>query len=217
MSRLLLLLISLLATTASASSDGETGVFGLGDPLELGLVGGVYSSTLLKAGDSPVEGPVSATLLGARFRVGGYTHKTLLGAGGGVEATTTLGYALSDPKGFVFGQLDALANIGLINAGAGGFVVRLHVLVGFGFSLWSGTSLAAGGRLALGLQRYVSLEAQWLTLPSVALTFSHRATAALTIRPIQLSLGAELNFGSMAVGESHFSLVGTACWRPEFK
>jgi hypothetical protein len=88
--------------------------------------------------------------------------------------------------------------------------------VGFGFSLYSGTSLAGGGRLALGITDAVSLEGSYLVLPTVNLTFAHRAQASLVIKPIQLALGAELNFGSANVGQTHLSLVGTLAWRPNF-
>ncbi len=213
MSRLLLLLTMTLATVAAAK-DGETGVLGAGDPLELGLLGGTYETHGVVK--SPTDTPdFSATLMGVRLHGGAYTHKTLLGAGGGVEANAVIGYALSS-KNFFWGQLDALANVGLINAGLGPLVVRLHVLVGFGLSLWSGPSLIGGGRLAIGIADAVSLEATWLTLPTVNLTFAHRAQANVVIKPIQLALGAELNFGSAELGATHFSILGTACWRPKF-
>lgn len=214
MSRFLLVLVVCLSALAVAK-DGETGVLGTGDPLELGLVGGTYATL----GPTPTDGTdptqLSATLMGVRLHGGAYTHKTLLGSGGGVEANAVVGYALSE-KNFFWGQLDALANVGLINQGLGPVIIRLHLLVGFGFSLWSGTSLIGGGRLALGISEAVSLEATWLTLPTVNLTFAHRAQANLVIKPIQLALGAELNFGSALVGQTHFSLVGTASWRPKF-
>ena len=49
------------------------------------------------------------------------------------------------------------------------------------------------------------------------LTFVHRAQANLIIKPIQVALGAELSFGSASVGQSLFSVIGTASWRPNFK
>ena len=213
MNRIVLLVMTLVGMSALAK-DGETGVLGIGDPLELGLVGGTYETHGVAM--SPTNTPdFSATLMGVRLHGGAYTHKTLLGAGGGVEANGVIGYALSS-KNFFWGQLDALANVGLVNRALGPVVVRLHVLVGFGFSLWSGASLIGGGRLALGVTDVVSLEATWLTLPTINLTFAHRAQANLVIKPIQLALGAELNFGSAAVGEIHFSVMGTASWRPKF-
>ena len=213
MSRFILVMVTLVAMS-SLAKEGETGVLGIGDPLELGLVGGTYDTHGVTM--SPTATPdFSATLMGVRLHGGAYTHKTLLGAGGGVEANGVIGYALSS-KNFFWGQLDALANVGLLNRALGPVVVRLHVLVGFGFSLWSGTSLIGGGRLALGVTNIVSLEATWLTLPTINLTFAHRAQANLVIKPIQLALGAELNFGSAAVGETHFSIMGTASWRPKF-
>ena len=206
-----LLLIGVLAS----SSSGETGVLGVGDVLELGVVGGTYSTQT--AGTSLTEPKaLAATLLGVRFPVGAYTHETLLGAGGGVEANFTAGYALSQ-QGFFWGQIDALANIGLINRALGPLVTRLHLLVGFSFSLWAGTALAGGARLALGIvPKILSLEGSYLIMPTASLTISHKAQANIAIAPIQLALGAELNVGSAAVGEQHFSLIGTATWRPAF-
>lgn len=214
MSRFLLLVVMTLGSLAAAK-DGETGVLGTGDPLELGLVGGTYDTRGVVNASPTATPDFSATLLGVRVHGGAYTHKTLLGAGGGVEANLAIGYALSS-KNFFWGQLDALANVGLVNRALGPLIVRLHVLVGFGFSLWSGTSLMGGARLALGITDIVSLEATWLTLPTISLTFAHRAQANLVIKPAQLALGAELNLGSAAVGASHFSLIGTASWRPKF-
>lgn len=213
-----LLLISVLASStysSSGTSNGETGLLGVGDPIELGAVVGTYSSK--SAGTAETEpSTLAATLMGVRFHLGGYTHKTLLGAGGGVEANFTAGYALSQ-KGFFWGQIDALANVGLINRALGPLVTRLHLLVGFSFSLWAGTALAGGARLALGIvPKILSLEGCYLIMPTSNLTFSHKAQANIAIAPIQLALGAELNFGSAAVGEQHFSLVGTATWRPKF-
>lgn len=206
-----------LAPTAALAKNGETGTLGLGDIMEVGAVAGPYSQQTVDASTGAAS-EVSATLLGARIHAGGYTHQTLLGNGGGVEGTLSVGYALAseEKKGFWWGQLDALANVGVLNLGAGRFVFRLHALVGFGFSVWTGASLAGGGRVALGLTDIISLEAQWLTLPTVNLTFGHRAQAALAIHPAQLALGAELNFGSMAQGQTHFSVVGTLAWRPHF-
>lgn len=211
----MLFVSALLITTVTFAEEGETGVLGVGDPLEVGAVGGVYSTQGAAAEGSTDLSLRESTLLGVRVHGGAYTHRTLLGNGGGVEANLSIGYALAE-KGYFWGQLDALANVGLLNVGLGPVVLRLHVLVGFGFSLWSGTSLIGGGRLAIGLPKAFSLEASWMTLPSVDLTFSHRAQANLVIRPIQVALGAELNFGSMKVGESHFSVIGTASWRPKF-
>ena len=208
------LVMALLGGLPANAKDGETGVLGIGDPFELGLVGGTYGARGVLM--SPTSTPdYSATLMGVRVHGGAYTHKTLLGAGGGVEANAVIGYALASTN-FFWGQLDALANVGLLNRALGPVIVRLHVLVGFGLSLWSGVSLMGGGRLALGVTQVISLEATWLTLPSVNLTLSHRAQANLVIKPIQLALGAELNFGSAAVGQTHLSIVGTASWRPEF-
>ncbi len=213
MSRVLLL-VMLLSSVSALAKDGETGVLGLGDPLELGAVVGTWAPTWADntSSDPAVQ---AATLVGVRLHGGAYTHKTLLGNGGGVEANGTIGYAVAT-KGFFWGQFDALANVGLLNLGLGPVIVRLHVLVGFGFSLWSGTSLIGGGRLALGISEAFSLEATWLTLPTVNLTLAHRAQANLVIKPIQVALGAELNFGSANVGQTHFSIVGTASWRPHF-
>ena len=217
--RALLLLISSLVATAALAADCETGTLGAGDPLEVGVVVGPWS----QQGTSDPKAPASigaATLIGARVRAAGYTHRTLLGNGGGVEGVLTVGYAapgVTGAEGFAWAQLDALANVGLFNRGFGRFLVRLHGLVGGGLSLWSGVSLAGGGRLALAVTEVVSLEATYLVLPSISLTFSHRATAALKIEPLQLALGADLNFGSNAVGAQHFSVVGTATWRPNFK
>lgn len=213
MSRVVLVVMVLSAV--AYAKDGETGVLGVGDPMELGVIAGPWqtSGTQLAKDDTGL----SATLIGVRLHGGAYTHRTLLGNGGGVEANVTIGYALA-AKNYFWGQLDALANVGLINRALGPIVVRLHVLVGFGFSLWSGTSLMGGGRLAIGIvPEIISLEGTWLTLPTTNLTFSHRAQANLVIRPIQLALGAELNLGSAIAGESHFAVMGTACWRPDFK
>jgi hypothetical protein len=209
-----LVLAVMISATLAAAKDGETGVLGMGDPLELGAVAGTWAPQWV---DNPKSDPAAqaATLVGIRLHGGAYTHQTLLGNGGGVEANAVVGYAIAD-KGFFWGQLDALANVGLFNHAFGPFIARLHALVGFGFSLWSGTSLAGGGRLALGIDDAFSLEATWLTLPTVNLTFAHRAQANLVIKPAQLALGAELNFGSANVGQTHFSIVGTACWRPKF-
>ncbi len=204
-----LLLISVLA-----SPSGETGLLGVGDAMELGAVVGTYSSQTTIAGAEPTA--LSATLMGVRFHLAGYTHKTLLGAGGGVEANFTAGYALST-KGFFWGQIDALANIGLINRALGPLITRLHLLVGFSFSLWSGTALAGGARLALGIvPKILSLEGSYLIMPTANLTIAHKAQANIAITPIALALGAELNLGSAAVGEQHFSVMGTATWRPNF-
>ncbi len=205
-----LLVVSLLASSSSA----ETGLLGVGDVLELGAVGGTYSA---QAAGTPLKeaSTLAATLIGVRFHLGAYTHKTLLGAGGGVEANFTAGYALSQ-NNFFWGQVDALANIGLVNRALGPLVTRLHLLVGFSFSLWAGTALAGGARLALGIvPQVVSLEGSYLIMPTANLTIAHKAQANITIAPIQLALGAELNVGSAAVGEQHFSLVGTATWRPK--
>jgi hypothetical protein len=210
----LVIVVCVLSASASLAKEGETGVFGLGDPLEVGAVAGPWSmqSAASYETDPPSQ---SATLVGVRLHAGAYTHKTLLGNGGGVEVDAVIGYAIAS-KGFFWGQLDALANVGLLNVGAGPFVLRLHVLVGFGFSLYSGTSLAGGGRLALGITDAVSIEGSYLLLPTVNLTFAHRAQASLVIKPIQLALGAALNFGSANVGQTHLSLVGTLAWRPNF-
>lgn len=209
-------MVVVLAMAAVARADsGETGVLGVGDPLELGVIAGPWqtSGTQLAKDDTGL----SATLIGVRLHGGLYTHKTLLGNGGGVEANVSIGYALAQTKNYFWGQLDALANVGIINSAIGPVVLRLHALVGFGFSLWSGTSLMGGGRLAIGIiPDIVSIEGTWLTLPTTNLTFSHRAQANLVIKPIQVALGAELNIGSAIAGESHFSLMGTACWRPNF-
>ena len=208
-------LVVMVLSSIAYAKDGETGVLGVGDPMELGVIAGPWqtSGTQLAKDDTGL----SATLIGVRLHGGAYTHQTLLGNGGGVEANVTIGYALA-AKNYFWGQLDALANVGLLNRALGPIVVRLHVLVGFGFSLWSGTSLMGGGRLAIGIvPEIISLEATWLTLPTTNLTLSHRAQANLVIRPIQLALGAELNLGSAIAGESHFALMGTACWRPDFK
>lgn len=220
MSRVIVAVL-LVGRVALAEKAGETGVLGVGDPLELGLIAGPWQTqgTRLAKDDTGL----SATLIGVRLHGGAYTHQTLLGNGGGVEATVSIGYALATagespaPKNYFWGQLDALANVGLINQALGPVVVRLHALVGFGFSLWTGTSLMGGGRIGIGVvPNIVSLEATWLTLPTVNLTFSHRAQANLVIKPIQVALGAELNMGSAIAGESHFSVMGTACWRPVF-
>jgi hypothetical protein len=210
------LFLTVLLSSSALAKNGETGTLGLGDPMEVGVIAGPFSQQTVSSDGQLSE--VSATLLGARLHAGGYTHQTLLGNGGGVEGTFSVGYALpsADKEGFWWAQLDALANVGVLNLGAGPFVFRLHALVGFGISVWTGPSLAGGGRVALGLTDILSLEAQWLTLPTVNLTFAHRAQAALAIHPIQLALGAELNFGSMNVGQTHFSLVGTLAWRPHF-
>lgn len=211
----LLCAVVLISTSAFASRDGETGVLGVGDPMELGAIAGPWQTTGTQLAKD--ETGLSGTLIGIRLHGGAYTHKTLLGSGGGVEANASIGYALATTKNYFWGQFDALANVGLFNRALGPVVVRLHILVGFGFSLWSGTSLIGGGRLAIGIvPDYVSLEATWLTLPTINLTFSHRAQANLVIKPIQLALGAELNFGSAIQGESHFSLLGTLSWRPKF-
>jgi hypothetical protein len=213
--RLAAVVVLALALTAQAK-DGETGVLGLGDPLDVGVVAGPWSmQTFGTSTGHEVPPSTAATLIGARLHVGAYTHKTLLGNGGGVEATTSIGYAIAG-KGFFWGQLDALANVGLLNVGIGRFVARLHVLVGFGFSLYSGTSLAGGGRLALGVTDWFSLEATYLVLPTVNLTFAHRAQASLVITPIHVALGAELNFGAADVDRTHFSVVGTLSYRPTF-
>lgn len=214
MRRALGLALALWAGSAAAA-DGETGVFGLGDPLEVGVVAGPYRASYAPGtAGSPAD--ASVVLLGVRVHAGAYTHKTLLGSGGGVEVNGVFGRALGE-TGFWWGQLDALANIGLVNAAASRFVVRLHLLVGVGFSLYSGTSMEGGARLALGLSEWVSLEASYLLLPTINLTLAHRAQAALAIPLIQVALGAELNFGSALPGGEHFSLVGTASWRPDFK
>ncbi len=205
-----LLVVSLLASSSSA----ETGLLGVGDVLELGAVGGTYSA---QTAGTPLKeaSTLAATLIGVRFHLGAYTHRTLLGAGGGVEANFTAGYALSQ-NNFFWGQVDALANVGLVNRALGPLVTRLHLLVGFSFSLWAGTALAGGARLALGIvPQVVSLEGSYLIMPTTNLTIAHKAQANITIAPIQLALGAELNVGSAAVGEQHFSLVGTATWRPK--
>lgn len=208
------LLAAVLASVAYAK-DGETGVLGVGDPMELGVIAGPWETTGTQLAKDDTGR--SATLIGVRLHGGAYTHQTLLGNGGGVEANVTIGYALAT-KNYFWGQLDALANVGLLNRALGPVVVRLHVLVGFGFSLWSGTSLIGGGRLAIGIvPDLIALEGTWLTLPTTNLTLSHRAQANLVIKPIQLALGAELNLGSAIAGESHFSLMGTICWRPDFK
>ncbi|MBL8936688.1 MAG: hypothetical protein JNM69_19170 [Archangium sp.] len=213
MSRVALVVTVLVASLALADK-GETGVLGVGDPMELGVIAGPWQTTGTQL--SKDDTGLSATLIGVRLHGGAYTHKTLLGNGGGVEANVTIGYALAT-KNYFWGQLDALANVGLFNHALGPIVVRLHVLVGFGFSLWSGTSLIGGGRLAIGVvPDIVSLEGTWLTLPTINGTFSHRAQANLVIKPIQLALGAELNLGSAIAGESHFALMGTVCWRPVF-
>lgn len=210
-------LISLLAVPARAD-DGESGTLGAGDPFEVGVVVGPFSQT----GTTDPKAPASigaATLIGARVRAAGYTHQTILGNGGGVEGIFSAGYAapgVSGADGFGWAQLDALANVGLLNRGFGRFLVRLHALVGVGVSIWSGFSLFGGGRLALAITEVLSLEGNYLVAPTVNLTLSHRATAALKIEPIQLALGADLNFGESAPGVTHFSLVGTATWRPKF-
>lgn len=209
---------SLFATSAIAA-EGEVGTLGAGDPFEVGLVAGPWS----QQGNVDPKAPASAgaaTLLGVRVRAAGYTHETILGNGGGVEGVLSAGYAVAGvpgvTEGFAWAQLDALANVGLFNRGVGRFLVRLHALVGLGASLFSGLSLMGGGRLALAFTKVFSVEANYLVLPSVSLTFSHRVTGALKIEPIQLALGADLNFGSNAAGEQHFSVVGTASWRPKF-
>ena len=210
----------LLTVVASSYREGESGLLGVGDVMELGAVVGTYGTQgppnpSSETPDQPTA--LSATLMGVRFHVAAYTHRTLLGAGGGVEANLSAGYALSQ-KGFWWGQLDALANIGLINTALGPVITRLHLLVGFGFSLWTGTALAGGGRLALGIvPNILSLEGSYLIMPTANLTIAHKAQANIAIAPIQLALGAELNFGSAAAGAQHFSLVGTATWRPDFK
>ncbi len=178
MSRFVLLAV-VLASVASAK-DGETGVLGVGDPMELGVIAGPWETngTQLSKDDTGR----SATLIGVRLHGGAYTHQTLLGNGGGVEANVTIGYALA-AKNYFWGQLDALANVGLLNRALGPIVVRLHVLVGFGFSLWSGTSLIGGGRLALGIvPDIIALEGTWLTLPTINLTFSHRFELPISVR-----------------------------------
>ena len=58
--------------------------------------------------------------------------------------------------------------------------------------------------------------ARGLLACAVNLTLSHRAQANLMIKPIQRALGAERNFGSAAVGQTHLSIAGTASWRPKF-
>lgn len=212
------LLAVVMAATMAHAEKGKTGLLGTGDPLEVGAVVGPYSAEGATMPGGALTA-VSGTLVGARLHVGGYTHETLLGNGGGVEMSLSLGYAVrgEGQEGFWWGQLDALANVGLLNRSLGPFVTRLHALVGFGFSLWSGTSLAGGGRLALGLiPDVLTLEGSYLVLPTVNLTFAHRATANVVVEPIGLALGAELNFGSAAVGLAHFSVVGTLTWRPEF-
>jgi hypothetical protein len=207
--------VMLLAASVAFADKGETGVLGVGDPMELGVIAGPWQTTGTQLAKDDTG--LSATLIGVRLHGGAYTHQTILGNGGGVEANATIGYALA-AKNYFWGQLDAMANVGLFNRALGPVVVRLHVLVGFGFSLFSGTSLIGGGRLAIGvIPGIVSLEATWLTLPTTNLTFSHRAQANLVVKPIQLALGAELNLGSAIAGESHFSLMGTLCWRPNFK
>lgn len=220
MRALLFVLSSCVVASTALAAEGEVGTLGAGDPFEVGLVAGPWSQ------QNPVDpkAPPSigaATLLGVRVRGAGYTHETILGNGGGVEGILTAGYAVPGvagvTEGFGWAQLDALANVGLFNRGLGRFLVRLHALVGLGVSLFSGASLMGGGRLALAITRVFSLEANYLVLPSTFLTLSHRATGALKIEPLQLALGAELNFGSSGVGEEHFSVVGTATWRPEFK
>jgi len=209
----------LLAVVASSyRGEGESGLLGVGDVMELGAVVGTYGtqgppSTSTETPGAPTA--IAATLLGVRFHIAGYTHRTLLGAGGGVEANLSAGYALSQ-NGFWWGQLDALANIGLINQAFGPVITRLHLLVGFSFSLWTGTALAGGARLALGIvPKILSLEGSYLIMPTANLTIAHKAQANIAIAPIQLALGAELNFGSAAAGAQHFSLIGTATWRPD--
>ena len=70
----------------------ETGTLGLGDPMEVGVIAGPYSQQTVSSDGQLSE--VSATLLGARLHGGGYTHQTLLGNGGGVEGTISIGDAL---------------------------------------------------------------------------------------------------------------------------
>lgn len=216
--RALWLMMLLSLPVVAHAAEGETGTMGNQDPFELGLVAGPFSSQGGAASAKELAS-ASATLVGVRVRGAAYTHSTILGNGGGVEGNLSFGYAVPGAgmsEGFAWAQLDALANVGLFNKGFGRFLVRLHGLVGGGLSVWSGASLAGGGRLSLGVTRVVSLEVNYLVLPSIALTFSHRVTGALKIEPIQLALGADLNFGSSTVGASHFSVIGTATWRPEF-
>jgi hypothetical protein len=204
-----------LAVRAFAS-EGEAGVYGLGDSFEVGAVAGPWSSQWSGAVPNNVPPSTQATLLGARLNFGAYTHRTLLGQPGGVEADASFGYALATPQGFFWGQLDALANIGLLNLAVDRFVARLHLLVGFGFSLFSGTSMEGGARVALGANEWCSLEASYLALPTTSLTLSHRVQANLTVVPIHVALGAQLDFGASAVGQSHFALMGTLTFRPKF-
>jgi hypothetical protein len=219
MRALLFVLASSLLASSAFAADGEVGTMGAGDPFEVGLVAGPWTQQGSPDPKAPLSA-ASATLLGVRVRGAAYTHQTILGNGGGVEGILSAGYAVPGvpgvSEGFAWAQLDALANVGLFNRGLGRFAVRLHALVGLGASLFSGLSLIGGGRLALAITEIFSLEGNYMVLPSTSLTFSHRVTGALKIEPIQLALGADLNFGSNGVGEQHFSVIGTATWRPKF-
>lgn len=220
MRALLFVFASCVFASHAFAAEGEVGTLGAGDPFEVGLVAGPWSQQNSVDPKAPAS-IGAATLLGVRVRAAGYTHETILGNGGGVEGVLSAGYAVPGvagvTEGFGWAQLDALANVGLFNRGLGRFLVRLHALVGVGVSLFSGASLMGGGRFALAITEVFSLEANYLVLPSTFLTLSHRVTGALKVEPLQLALGADVNFGSSGVGEQHFSVVGTATWRPVFE